>query len=394
MESHFSKKKDLIYLNSGSHSITPKIVVQKIKDEIDTYELNPTARMFSAWGKLWEVQKKIAPHFGADPKNLFLRANVTQPLNEFILGVKLPAGCEILTSDQEYGAVYNMCRFRAERDSLGLKTFKMPSRNEIHQISTEELEARMINCMTAKTKLLVVSEIFTGNGLVLPLSRVTQEARKRGILTVIDAAHSPGYLKLDLENSGFDFYAGNLHKWWMGPKGTGFGWIKRESFKHLNPIQAGWISYELSEPFASFGDGDPQAIKTLMLGCQDFSPFFALPTALEFWNQHGTDRIQARKRELDRLLIKSMASQLGLFHHATQDPRMAGPLHAYLLPESFSKLEFTALIGRILEKTRVQVSVTKIDDELYLRLSPHIYNTEDEISLAVGRLKDFFSKHA
>lgn len=357
-----------------------------MKEEIDLYEENPTLRMYESWGKLWDVQKMIAPHFGADPKNFFFRSNVTQPLNEFILGVSLPEGSEILTSNQEYGAVANICRLRAERDHLKLKTFKMPSREEIRNIAAEEIVARITAAFGPKTRLLVISEIFTGNGIRLPIEEICREARNHGILSVIDGAHSPGYLDLKLENSECDYYAGNLHKWWMGPKGTGFGWIRRESFQFLKPIHAGWISYELAEPLASFGEGDLQAIRTLMLGCQDFSPFFALPAALEFWNEIGKKTILNRKRELDRFLIQEADHHLKLFRHASNDPRLEGPMHAFLLPKTFAKMEYISIIRSILEETGVQVSVTQIDRELYLRLSPHIYNTKEEIRTAIERM--------
>ena len=79
MKKFFRTHPELIYLNSGSHSLVPLSVIQEVKAELDLYEQNPTAGMFQAWQKLWSVQKQIAPHFGANPKNFFFRANVTQP---------------------------------------------------------------------------------------------------------------------------------------------------------------------------------------------------------------------------------------------------------------------------------------------------------------------------
>ncbi len=391
MKKFFRTHPELIYLNSGSHSLVPLSVIQEVKAELDLYEQNPTAGMFQAWQKLWSVQKQIAPHFGANPKNFFFRANVTQPLNEFILGVKLPPASEILTSDQEYGAVFNICRFRAERDSLNLKTFTMPSRQEISEMTADDLVDRVVSSFTPKTKMLVISEIFTGSGVVVPLEKIGREARARGIFTVIDGAHSPGFLKLDLENSSLDFYAGNLHKWWMGPKGTGFGWARRESFTELQPIQAGWISYDLQEPFASFAEGDPQAIRSLMLGCHDFSPFFALLATLKFWQEQGQNQIFSLKRALDNHLISEAERILGFPRFASKDSQMQGPLHSFLMPEKFSKIVFTKLIEDLLEQTKVQCSINFVNGEMYLRLSPHIYNNKDEITEALLRLKKFFT---
>jgi isopenicillin-N epimerase len=391
MEKLFKKNPEVIYLNSGSHSLVPHRALEKVKHYLDEYEKNPTQGLFAACGRLWEVQKSIAPEFGADPKNFFFRANVTQALNEFILGLELPKSCEILTSNQEYGAIYNICRFRAERDGFGLRTFLMPNKKEIVSLSTADLVDRVVSSFRPETKLLVISDIYTSNGLVLPIEAICREARARGILTVVDGAHSPGNLDLNLEKSQMDFYAGNLHKWWMGPKGTAFGWFRRDSFKFLKAIQAGWVSYDLREPYASFAEGDPAAIRTMMLGCQDFSPFFALPEVKAFWHEQGWDQIRNKKKALDTQLVHEIEDALGFFYFTSRkDPSLQGPLHAFLLPEKYGRMPYVDLINNIREKTKVQCSITCMYDEAYLRLSPHVYNTADEIHEAAGNLKDYF----
>jgi isopenicillin-N epimerase len=391
MDQFFKKNPDLIYLNSGSHSLVPKSALEKVKHHLDEYEENPTRGLFAAWGRIWEVQKKIAPEFGASAKNFFFRSNVTQALNDFILGLQLPAGSEILTSNQEYGAIYNICRWRAEKDQLSLRTFALPTKTEISTLDSKSLLDRVVASFSSKTKLLVLSDIYTSNGLTLPIEQIAKEARAKGIFTIIDGAHSPGIVDLQLENSQMDFYAGNLHKWWMGPKGTAFGWFRRESFKHLKPIQAGWTSYDLREPFASFAEGDPAAIQTLMLGCQNFAPFFALTEVQDFWHQQGRENIWAKKRALDALIVSEVQEALGFFYFSShKDPSLQGPLHAFLLPEKYSSMPYVQLITEIREKAKVQASITFLENEAYLRLSPHIYNTPEEIKRAAKNLKSYF----
>src|SRR5687767_4317170 len=113
MREEFDLDPKVIYLNSGTHSIVPKKVLEAVQRYQKEYEKNPTHSLFKAWGELWEVQKELARYFNADPKDIFLRPNITAVLNAFVLGLPLEKKSEILISDLEYGAITNLCRFRA-----------------------------------------------------------------------------------------------------------------------------------------------------------------------------------------------------------------------------------------------------------------------------------------
>src|SRR5688500_10093419 len=116
MRHEFDLDPDLIYLNSGTHSIVPRRVLDAVQRHQRHFERNPTANLFGVAERLWATQKGLAGFLGVRAEDLFLRANITEPIAEFILGVPLAEG-EILTSDLEYGAIANICRFRAEQDS-------------------------------------------------------------------------------------------------------------------------------------------------------------------------------------------------------------------------------------------------------------------------------------
>lgn len=388
---HFQDHSEIFYLNNGTHSRVPLKVQQAITKYQHEYERNPTAGLFSAWDHLWKVQKELAAFFKAKPTDLFLRTNVTEPLNEFILGQPLPAGSEILTTNQEYGAVFNICRYRSERDGLKLRTLKLPHKKDVQSMKKEDYLDRVVSAISSDTKMLVISEVFTGHGLVLPVLEIAKETAQRGIVLVVDGAHSPGFLDLDFSKfQNIDYYAGNLHKWFMGPKGTGFGWVNPKRQAELKPLQIGWVNYEITAPFLGFAEGHRFAVSKLMLGCHDFSDFFALSETVQFWQELGPRQIYDRIRKLGVYLNQEVEKNMGLFHFAPRDESCRGPLHSYLLPARFQSVNYAQIMKEILETTKTQVAITGIDEELYMRLSPHIYNSEQEISEALQRLAHYF----
>ncbi len=228
------------------------------------------------WGRLWEAQKRLGAFFRADPKSLFLRQNVTEAMNAFILGIPLPMGSEILLSDLEYQAVENICRYRAERDGLTLRKFHVPV-PEAGRMTPKEFADLVASELRPETGLLVLSHVFTGNGMVLPIAEIAARAREQGVLFAVDGAHAAGALDLDfgvLEN--VDFYGTNLHKWMLGPKGTGFGWVSPRHHEALRPLEAGWATFESPNDYKAFGDGARFPARFLMQGCRNFGPFFAI----------------------------------------------------------------------------------------------------------------------
>mgnify|MGYP000944862753 CR=1 FL=1 len=387
---HFDINSEILYFNNGTHSILPTKVRQAITKYQNEYEENPTQGLLRSWDHLWEVQKKLALHLNANPKDIFFRKNVTEPLNEFILGQPLPKDAEILTNNQEYGAVWNICRFRAEKENIKLRQFSLPNKDEVQITKKEDYTERVLSAIKPETKMLVLSEVFTGHGLVLPIKEIAKETAKKEIILVVDGAHSAGFLDLDFSQyQNVDYYGGNLHKWFLGPKGTGFGWINPKRKKELQPLQAGWITYDLNEPFLKFADGDKFATSKLMLGCQDFAPFFALSETIDFWQEQGKEEIHNRIRELGNYLTKKIKTELDLFHFASGDESCRGPLHSFLLPKKFQTMNYADIMRAILKNCQTQVSITSIDRELYLRLSAHIYNTKEEIDEISSRLKKY-----
>lgn len=377
----------MIYLNSGSHSITPKPILEAVHRYQWEYEQNPTLGLFNTWERLWKVQKKLAGFFHARAEDLFLRPNVTEVLNEFVLGLPLPSGAEIAITDLEYGAIANLVRFRCERDGLQNNLIHLPSTSAgLASVTEASLLEAILTQLTPATRMFVCSDVMTGNGLVLPIEKLSAETRKRGIFLIVDGAHGPGALDLDFRKfEKVDFYAGNLHKWMMGPKGTSFGWVNPSQRKHLLPIHAGWTSFETPSIFEKFGEGDRFAASRLMIGCRDFAPFFALEDLIQHWEAEGSEQIRKQIYSLQSELEQHLV-EVGLELISPPSGLLRGPLISFELPLPKRNSPFE-LFYELLYAHGLQVAIPWVQDRAILRVSPHIYNTSSELKQAAEILK-------
>lgn len=376
----------MIYLNSGSHSITPSPILDAVQRYQREYEMNPTMGLFGAYDRLWKVQCRVAKFFGADPRDIFLRANVTEVINEFVLGLSsqhLPQGCEVAITDLEYGAVTNLVRHRCERDGLKEVSVRLPSTSaEFQKLTPESVADLVLSQLTPRTRMLVCSDVMTSNGLVLPIEQIAQETRKRGILLVVDGAHGPGALDLDLKRfENVDFYGGNLHKWMMGPKGTSFGWVHPLHQDKLTPLQAGWTTYENPFIFQSFGGGSRFASRMLMVGCRDFAPFFALEDLMDYWEKTGPSKIRGEIYAMQADLEDKMRA-LDLPSLSPPRGALRGPLLSYELPQAVRDAT-PRLIFSLVKEQGLQVLFPLMQGRPVLRLTTHVYNTREDHTRAV-----------
>jgi isopenicillin-N epimerase len=384
MRDDFELDEKIIYLNSGTHSIVPRATLDAIARHQREFERNPTDGLMRAWGRLWEVQKQLAAFLGSRPEDIFLTTSATTSLHTGILGLPLPARSEIAVTDLEYTAIANVARYRAEREGHSLRSIHIPASGaELALFDEQTLVDQVVEQLTPATRMLVVSHVATGNGLVLPVRRLAAETRRRGVLLVVDGAHATGALDMSFTELGdVDFYGGNLHKWVLGPKGTAFGWVAPRHHETIATRFPGWTTYETPEPFSAFGGGSRYAARMLESACQDFAPWFALPAALAFWTRHGAGRIRARLHALQKHAEKRMAERLDWRVCSPPFGPLRGPLLSYDLPERLEG-EGYGLMIRLYRDTAIQISVTRVQGLWRARLSPHVYNTEAEIDRAV-----------
>lgn len=387
-QAEFSKYKDLsfINLNNGTLGLCPSVVIDQQKAELEAFERNTSWGLGSSWSRIWKIQEGLGDFLGASPRDLFLRPNVTLALNEIIMGLPLPPGSEILSTNFEYGAVINILKYKAQKEGHSLRIENI---DFLYQdISIQEAVDSIIKLTNSKTRVLVISHIFTGNGIEIPLKELSEKLQEKGILLVVDGAHAPGLIDLNFTQdlSAVDYYAGNLHKWFMGPKGTAFGWVNPKHHQKTNPLYASWTTEKDVPPamkeYATHGEF---ATRMLWSHSQSFSSHYGLESGLGFWKKHSKKTIFSEIQKRMNYLETELQG-VGLTPIKSLKTETKSRLLCFKLSD-FPRISLQDLIIKS-KHIDLQVGLPRVPGAALLRLTPHIHNTQDELTQAIQILRE------
>ena len=283
---YFLLRKGLTFLNHGSFGSCPKPVFQTYQDWQLRLEEQPVAFLDQERDLITNLSKPrelLAKMFNTSPQNLVRVTNATTGLNAIARSIALAEGDEILTTDHEYAAVENTWEFLVRK--VGAKIVR--AQITLPLVSKEQFFDDLVAQMNERTKILLLSHITSPTALLFPIEDVIDEARRRGIITVIDGAHAPGQIDVDLDALGADFYVGNCHKWLLAPKGAGFLWAHPNWHQKLEPlvISHGWSVKDRKEDRTAFLDSFE------IQGTQDPSAWLAVPAAIEFREIHNWEQV-------------------------------------------------------------------------------------------------------
>ncbi|TNF27872.1 MAG: aminotransferase class V-fold PLP-dependent enzyme [Deltaproteobacteria bacterium] len=383
MKNFFQLPTDQINMNSGTQNSYPVSVRDFIFEHKEKYRANPTLGHFDFVPAIWKAQKQMAAFFNLDPNDFFFCHNVTEALNHFILGLDKKILKRIVTTDLEYGATVNICQYRSENEAIPLIETSFEKYLEDGFINYEKYFEELESTLQ-KDDLYVVSHIMTSNGDILPLKKIGDICKRKGARVAVDGAHAPGAIKLDFsEFSNIDFYGGNLHKWMMGPAGTGFGWINPKSKDYVKCLTAGWPTYD--NAFHLEGHiGSGTSKQFYLKGTFDFANFMGIGELLNFWDEIGEEKIYQTRFQLRKLLLEKMNNTLGwklLSPHWE-----TSPLITFETPEKISQMGWDFMVN-LWNEHGIIVSTPKHFGKHVLRLSPNIYNDESDIEKTVAALK-------
>lgn len=291
-------------------------------------------------------------------------------------------------TDHEYGAMIWCWERCGQRQGLTIKTFQLPTMTT----NSGEIVAAAAQAMTDKTRLLFFSHVLSPTGLVLPAKELCAEARKRGIISVVDGAHAPAMIPLNLKDIGADFYTANLHKWLLAPSGAGFLAIGSGNEDRLQPLHVSWgyypDKYPLGEIAKSIGPDDrdnygstPRVRFLEFEGTRDICPWLAVPAAIDFQAKLGWENVRTRIAEL-ATYTRQVIGKIDLKLATPAVPGMHGAMTAFELPPGLDAQR----LRKELWDRRIEIPVIERPERLLTRVSHHFYTTEAEIDILAEAL--------
>jgi isopenicillin-N epimerase len=376
----FLLDEDVVFLNHGSFGACPRPVFEAYQAWQLKLERQPVAfldpdRGLSSWMR--DSRVALATELGTEVDNVVGVMNATYALNVVAQSLVLKEGDEILTTDHEYAALEKTWAYVAHRTGAKIVSVEIPLPLNDETAFTETLLAGF----TSRTRILFLSHITSATALVFPIEKIVAEARKRGIYTVIDGAHTPGHIPLQLDALGADFYAGNCHKWMMAPKGSAFLYVRPELQSMIDPlvISHGWtIDRQDPAPF-----GNSSFIDSLeMQGTRDPSAWLTIPAAIAFRSLHQWEKVAAECRRLAQDTASRVAVSTGLPAFGTSDfcaPQMV----ALPVPEC----DTDDLKTKLLEEYNIEIPCFHWKGRAIVRLSVQGYNTQAQMDQLVVALK-------
>jgi isopenicillin-N epimerase len=346
---------EVVYLNHGSFGACPRPVFdvyQEWQRELEREPVRLLGRRLDE--ELGAVRSALGAYVGAPAQDLVLAPNATTALNAVLRSLRFEPGDEILTTEHEYGAVDVLLGFVAERTGARV----------VRSVGTDA-EGIWAGA-TKRTRALVVSHVTSPTAVLLPVDELCRLARAAGVLSVVDGAHAPGQVLLDVEGMGADFYAGNCHKWLCAPKGAGFLYVRPERQELLEPFVVGWGFRESDFPLRH----GPQ-------GTQDPAAYLSVPAAIEFVRRHG----QAAGC---RSLLQEGSRQLSAAGFDPYAPEQPLQMASFRLPESDpEQVEL-----RLLEEFRIEAPVREWSGQILIRVSVAPYTTAGDLTTLVTALEE------
>ncbi|MFG1602431.1 aminotransferase class V-fold PLP-dependent enzyme [Actinoplanes sp. NPDC049265] len=362
----FSLDPAVSYLNHGSFGAVP-ISVQRTQQRLrDEAESNPMK--FFAQGledRVTHTRRHLAGFLGADPDGSALVGNVTTGVSLVLQSLRIGAGDEVLMTDHGYGAVALAVRRQCRRAGATARTVAVPL-----TATHAEVAARIRSALRpGRTKLLVIDQLTSPTAKAFPVRDVAAAAREHDIPVLVDAAHAPGMLPVDVSAIGADFWVGNLHKWAFAPRGTGLLAVAPPWRRRIDPLIVSWDQEK----------GFPHSVE--FQGTLDPTAWLSAPAGLFVLRTLGVDQVRAHNAALAAFGQQIIGEALGCAPDDLPDP---GDPHVSMrvvpLPAGLATTppEAHGLRDHLADQLSVETAINAWGGRGYLRLSAQVYNRPDD----------------
>lgn len=375
MRDLFLLQPDVVFLNHGSFGACPRPVFKAYQAwqlELERQPVEFLGRRFVTL--MSEARKALSTFVGADADDLVYVPNATTGLNTVARSLPLGPGDEVLSTDHEYGALDHTWRFVCGKRGARYVRRSIP----LPVKSVEQVVQAIWSGVTERTRVIFLSHITSPTAIILPVTELVRRARRAGIITVIDGAHAPGQIPLDLPALGVDFYSGNAHKWMLSPKGAAFLYARREVQHLLEPLVVSW-GWDPKKP------GNSRFIDTHEYqGTKDIAAYLAVPVAIRFMGEHDWPSVRRACHKLVRYARERITALTGLEAITPDDPAWFAQMASFPLPPC----DADALKQRLYEEYHIEIPICTWNGRQFVRISVQGYNTQADIDSLVEALAE------
>jgi len=375
LRDHFLLDPNVVFLNHGSFGACPRPVFevyQRRQLELERQPVEFLGRRIT--GLMADARARLAAYLGVPAETVVYFSNSTTAINMVARNLALRPGDEILTTDHEYGAMDRAWRFVCAR--TGARYIRRPAPVPV-TTPAEFVEAFWAG-VTERTRAIFISHLTSSTALIFPVGEVCRRARAAGLLTVIDGAHAPGQVPLNLAELGADIYTGACHKWLCAPKGSAFLYARPEAQAWLEPLVVSW-GWESETP-----SGVPFVDYHEWQGTRDMAAFLATPAAIDFQAEHDWVRVRAECHALAVETRRRSNALTGLAALCPDSADWLGQMVSIRLPP----VDMDWLKSALYERYRVEAPLVRWNGDLFLRVSFQGYNDQADADALVAALRD------
>jgi len=376
------------YLNHGTVGAPPRRVLdaqQKLREEIEKQPSRFLLRDLAGIGvaktppehpHLRVAADNVAEFVGVNGKDLVFVDNATSGVNAVLRSFDFREGDEIVVPNHAYGAVRHAAEYAVRIRGARLRTVEFPEPVR----SPRSVIAAIDEAITPKTRIVLVDHVTADSALLLPVAEIAARCRKRGVAVLVDGAHAPGAIPLDIAALGVDWYAGNLHKWAWAPRSSGILWTNPS---HQASLHHTVISWGLDQGIAAEFDWP---------GTRDPTPHLCAPVGIAYMRKLGLEKVHRYNHELAWQGGREMAKRWNSKLDAPEE--MIGTMISVAVPEKLgaSHEDSLALRETLLFEHNIEVHMYAWKERVFARISAQIYNDMDDVerlirAVAEGRIK-------
>ena len=371
IQQSFTTSSGIINFNNGGVSPAPRSVQEAMKRYYDYSNEAPSYYMWRILDLGREpLRKNLASLSGCDPEEIAINRSASEGLETIIFGLQLKAGDEVVAARQDYPNMVNAYKQREIRDKIKMVwvNLELPSEDENYLVQ------QYVKAFTSKTKVVHITHIINWNGQILPVTKIAQQAHKRGIEVVVDGAHSFAHVDFKVPDLDADYFATSLHKWLYAPIGSGMMYIRKSNIRQLYPL------------FAAPDDPLKDDIRKFEhLGTRPFFIEQAIGKAVEFHDMIGNERKEKRLHYLKNYWMERVKNIPKVKLNTSFDPKW-GCAIGNVAMEGKKPGE---LDNFLMDKYRIHAVAIEWENIHGVRITPNVYTTIKNLDLLVEGISNF-----